>query len=81
LERHFGYAAALAAGRFEHFALLPSAAAAVAAAASATGGFARRTTVAAPARLIRKAFARVKFLLACGEREAASAIDAIKVFI
>jgi hypothetical protein len=79
LERDFRYAAALAARGFEHFALLASAA--VAAAAAAAGVFASRTAIAAAAGLIRKAFACVKLLFARGEREAASAIDAIKGFI
>jgi hypothetical protein len=80
LERYFRYAAALAAGRLEHFALSAAAATRTAAAAAA-GSFARCAAIAATAGLIRKAFARIEFLFACREREAASAIDASEGFI
>ena len=80
LKRNFRDAAALAARCFEHLALAVTAAAATAAAAAA-GCFAHRAAIRAAARFIRKAFACEEFLLACSEREGASAIDAIEVFI
>src|SRR5215469_15600862 len=69
LERHFGHAAALTAGRFEHLAMS-------AAATLRASRLASRTAVAAPVGLIGKALHGVKFLLARRERELASAINA-----
>src|SRR5690242_16637232 len=79
LERNFRYAAALAASCFEHLAPRSAVTSAVAATdrASAARSFACRTAIRASAGFVRKAFAGIKFLFVCGERERASAIDAI----
>ena len=78
LERNFRYSAALAASRFEHFALP---AVAFTTAASRTSRFAGRAAVGAAIGLIGKALAGEKFLLTGRERELTSTINTGQRFI
>jgi hypothetical protein len=75
LERHLGYAAALAARRFEQLAPA-SAAHAVSAAGSVRGA-----AIVAAARLVGKALLGKKSLLACGERKRTPAVATAQSFI
>jgi len=80
LERYLGNAAALAAGRREHFTAL-----AAAHTGTAPGRVAhlltRLTAIRATIRLILEAFAGVELLLAGRERELASTVHAVQHFI
>jgi hypothetical protein len=82
LERNFRYSAALAASRFEHFAL-PAVAFTAASAASAarTSRFAGRAAVGAAIGLIGKALAGEKFLLTGREGELTSTVYTGQRFI
>jgi hypothetical protein len=79
LERNFRYSAALAASRFEHFAL--PAVAFTAAAAARTSRFAGRAAVGAAIGLIGKALAGEKFLLTGREGELTSTVYTGQRFI
>jgi hypothetical protein len=83
IERDLGYAAALAAGRLEHFTRTATAAAAAFAAAGVAGahGLARLTAIRTTVRLVLKAFLLVKTLFARTEDELASAVDTVEHFI
>jgi hypothetical protein len=72
LKRNLGDAAALTARRFEQL----SGVAGERAALAAAGTLARRAAIVATPGFVGKAFARKKFLLACGKRERAAAVEA-----
>jgi hypothetical protein len=82
LERHFGYAAALAARGLVHLPALTAAAAHPGPAAGlGTHLFARLTAIRTAVGLVLKTFAGVKLLFACSESELASAVNAVQHFI
>src|SRR5579863_278257 len=78
LERNFRYSTALAAGGFEHLALTV---AATWSAAATAGCFARGAAIGASAGFVRESFARKELLFARGEREGASAVNAVEGFV
>jgi len=79
LERHFGYAAALAARGLKHF--TGALAAPRAAAALRTHGFARLTAIRTAVGLILKTFGGVELLFTGRKRKFTSTVNTIQTFI
>lgn len=76
LERHLGRPAAAAAGRAEHLPLAAAVTRAIHAAAGRTIGLAGLPAIRAAIRFVLESLLCVEFLLACGESELRTAIDA-----
>jgi hypothetical protein len=81
LKRYFGNAAALAAGRLEHFTAALAAAHSAAAAALRAHLLAGLTAIGTTVGFVLKAFAGVKLLLSCGKCKLTAAVNAVQHFI
>jgi hypothetical protein len=80
LERHLGYAAALAARGLEHFTAL-SAAHTGSASGTRTHLLASLTAIGATVRFVLETFAGIELLFTSGERELTPAVHTVQHFI